>query len=206
MELLPPPASFLSFVAAAGAIVLMPGPDTVTVLSQGATRGRSAGIETALGVSAGVLVHTTAVALGLAAVLQTVPTAYVAIKLVGAAYLVFLGIQTLRADEPLERHDRTDGGPFRAGFVVNATNPKVAIFFLAFLPAFAQSGPDTGIQLFALGATYSVLSGLYLGTVGTAAGSVRRLFESPRVLRGIRVVSGGALLALAGVVASGASP
>ncbi len=175
MDLLPPASAYLAFLAAAGAIVLMPGPDTVTVLSQGATRGRRAGVETALGVSSGVMVHATAVALGLAALLEAVPAAYALVKFVGAAYLLYLGITTLRSDDPLETtggRSNTDAAtdsttdsatsqPYRAGFVVNATNPKVAIFFLAFLPAFAGSGPDTGLRILVLGVTYSVLSLLY---------------------------------------------
>lgn len=209
MDLLPPTNAYLAFIAAAGAIVLMPGPDTVTVLSQGATRGRRAGIETALGVSTGVMVHATAVALGLAALLEAVPTAYAVVKLVGAAYLLYLGATTLRSDDPLDTPGRSgtaDSQPYRAGFIVNATNPKVAIFFLAFLPAFAGSGPDTGLRILVLGVTYSVLSGLYLGTVGVAAGSVQSALESPRAMRGIRVLSGGALIALAVVVAAGIGP
>lgn len=209
MDLLPPTSAYLAFIAAAGAIVLLPGPDTVTVLSQGATRGRRAGIETALGVSAGVMVHATAVALGLAALLEAVPAAYALVKFVGAAYLLYLGVTTLRTDDPLDTSDSSgtaDSQPYRAGFIVNATNPKVAIFFLAFLPAFAGSGPDTGLRILVLGVTYSVLSGLYLGTVGVAAGSVQSALESPRAMRWIRVLSGGALIALAVVVAAGIGP
>ena len=220
MDLLPPASAYLAFLAAAGAIVLMPGPDTVTVLSQGATQGRRAGVETALGVSSGVMVHAAAVALGLAALLEAVPAAYALVKFVGAAYLLYLGVTTLRSDDPLEAtagrsntdaatHAPTDSAtsqPYRAGFVVNATNPKVAIFFLAFLPAFAGSGPDTGLRILVLGVTYSVLSLLYLGVVGVAAGSVQSALESPRALRGIRLLSGGALILLAVVVAAGIGP
>lgn len=208
MNPLPPPGTFLAFVAAAGAIVLMPGPDTVTVLSQGATRGRRAGVATALGVSTGVLVHATAVALGLAAVLRALPGAVTAIKLVGATYLVYLAVATLRAGDVL--HESTDGpetgGPYRAGFLVNATNPKVAIFFLAFLPAFATGNSDTWLQLLALGATYSVLSGLYLGGVGLAAGSVQSALESARAQRALRLLSGTALFGLAAVIALDVGP
>lgn len=208
MAVLPPLGAYLAFIVAAGAIVLLPGPDTVTVLSQGATRGRRAGLATAIGVSAGVLVHTVAVALGLAAVLQASPSAYALLRLIGAAYLLYLGVQTLRAgvDEPTGYDAQATTGPFQAGFIVNATNPKVAIFFLAFLPTFTQQGPETGIQLVALGATYSVLSGLYLGAVGTAAGSAQALLETTRAQRGLRVVSGTALLALAAIVATGIEP
>lgn len=208
MALLPPIDAFVAFVAAAAAVVLLPGPDTVTVLSQGATRGRRAGVATAIGVSTGVLVHTTAVALGLAALLKAVPAAYAAIKWAGAAYLLYLGVTTLR-DDDLLADEPDEGGttsPFRAGFLVNATNPKVAVFFLAFLPAFAGAGPDTGLRLFVLGITYSILSGIYLGTVGTAAGSIQTRIQSPRATRGLRVLSGSALVVLAGLVAAGVGP
>lgn len=211
MVLLPPLGAYLAFVAAAVAIVLLPGPDTVAVLSQGATRGQRAGVETALGVSTGVLVHASAVALGLAAVLHAVPAAYMVVKFVGAAYLLYLGAKTLQSDEILT--DETDESgtssaarPFRAGFIVNATNPKVAIFFLAFLPAFAGTGPDTGLRILVLGLTYSVLSGIYLCTVGAVAGRVQSALQSPQATRALRFVSGIALIVLAVVVAVGAGP
>jgi len=215
MSLLPPTSAYLAFVAAAAAIVLLPGPDTITVLSQGATRGRRAGVETAVGVSTGVLVHASAVALGLAALLRAVPVAYTAIKWLGAAYLLYLGAQTLRSDDLLDSSKPAEAdtgneapttGAFRAGFLVNATNPKVAIFFLAFLPAFAGSGPNTAIRILLLGITYSVLSGLYLCTVGAAAGSVQAILDSPRATRGLRLLSGTALIVLAILVAAGVGP
>lgn len=216
MSLLPPMGVYLAFIAAAAAIVLLPGPDTITVLSQGATRGRRAGVETAVGVSTGVLVHASAVALGLAALLKAVPAAYTAIKWLGAAYLLYLGAQTLRSDDLLDsggEHAAADDsngtpttGAFRAGFLVNATNPKVAIFFLAFLPAFAGSGPNTGVRILVLGLTYSVLSGIYLCTVGAAAGSVQAVLDSPRATRGLRLLSGTALIVLAILVAAGVGP
>ncbi|MCD2202929.1 LysE family translocator [Halobacterium sp. KA-6] len=184
-------AGFAAFVLAAAALVLAPGPDTVLVLSAGATGGQRAGALAALGVSAGVLVHTGLVTVGVAALLAASPVAFAALKLCGGAYLCWLGVRTLAGGGSLGSGSDVSR-PFVAGVTTNVLNPKVAVFFLAFLPQFVDGGAATNVPV--LGGTYAVLTAAYLGAVGATAGRARSLFEERAVL--LRVVSGVALLVL----------
>ncbi|QLG60973.1 LysE family translocator [Halorarum salinum] len=201
------------FVLAAGALVLVPGQDTVVVLTRG-LRAPRIGVAAALGVATGVLGHATAAALGLAALYRAIPAVARGIALVGAAYLCYLAVETLRDDafvasEEAHADGADEAGPgvragYRRGLLTNAANPKVALFFLAFLPGFAGGADATGGMLL-LGAVYAVLTVLYLGAVGALAGRAGRLLEDPRKRRGVRVVSAGVLVVLAGVLVVGAA-
>src|SRR6476646_8919574 len=147
--------SLLLFLAAGLALNVTPGPDMLYVAARGAGEGRSAGIASALGIGAGTLVHIALVAAGLAAVLAAVPVAYLAIRLGGAAYLVYLGVRGLMARpsaaaSPLE--PASLGVIFRQGVITNVLNPKVALFFLAFLPQFVDpTRGNPALQVIALG-------------------------------------------------------
>ncbi|UPW01937.1 LysE family translocator [Halorussus gelatinilyticus] len=207
--------SYLLFVGAALALVLTPGPDTVFVLTQGVSAGKREGVASALGVSTGVLVHTAAAALGLAALLRASALAYAAVKYAGAAYLLYLGATTLWRGDDLDFAERasadarsvpTTGSDLRGGYVrgvtVNVLNPKVALFFLAFLPQFVGSGSEATAEMLALGGTYAVLTALYLGTVGLLSGGVRSAFRArPRLADGLRWVSGSVLVGLGAALA-----
>ena len=193
--------STLLFLGASLALIATPGPDTMCVLTRGVEHGRQAGIRTASGVSTGILVHTTAAVLGLSVLLRASAVAYSAVKLVGAAYLVFLGVQTLREKDGLqleagEENEEGESG-FRRGIAVNVLNPKVALFFLAFLPQFAGTGPNTGFRMALLGLTYAGLTLAYLSAVAFAAhhvGSVVR--ENDRVNRGLQWLAGSVFVGL----------
>jgi threonine/homoserine/homoserine lactone efflux protein len=177
------------YLVAAVALILSPGPDTVYVLARGAGEGRRAGVLSALGVTTGVLVHTVAAAVGLAALFRAVPEARTVVVAAGAAYLSYLGIRTLRDPEVEARE--TDGDPYLQGLTVNVLNPQVALFFLAFLPGFApDSAPAVGMVL--LGALYAALTAAYLGGVGALSGHIGG--ESRRM----RLASGVVLLGVAG--------
>ena len=200
MSILPAPATYVAFCAAAVALILTPGPDTMYVLARG-IGSRHAGVRSAFGIATGVLLHTLAAALGLAALLQTIPAAYRVVKYAGAVYLVFLGVQAIRNDEfdtgtngagPGD----TAAGTFRRGVLVNALNPKVALFFLAFLPGFAGSGPDAPARMLVLGATYAVLTAAYLGVVGVASGRIGRSLSSATTAGRLSWLGGGAMMAL----------
>jgi len=188
-------AGFAAFVTAAAALVLAPGPDTVFVLSAGAAGGQRAGALAALGVSSGVLVHTALVAVGVAALLSTSPVAFAALKLCGGAYLCWLGARTLAGTGSLGSEGEVSR-PFAAGFVTNVLNPKVAVFFLAFLPQFVDDTGTTTVPV--LGATYATLTAVYLVGVGATAGRARVLLESYAGV--LRAASGVALVALGGSV------
>jgi len=163
------------FFAASIALGLAPGPDNIFVLTQSALYGRKAGILVTLGLSTGLLVHTAAVSLGVAAIFQTSILAFNMLKIVGALYLLYLAFQAFKASAT----ELGEGGEqelvwrklYTRGIIMNITNPKVAIFFLAFLPQFAD--PSLGsitIQMLLLGALFIVATLLVFGSVAWFAG------------------------------------
>ena len=166
----------LPFCAASVVLALAPGPDNVFVLTQSAVQGRVAGFFVTLGLCTGLLFHTAAVALGLAALFQTSALAFNVVKAVGAAYLLYLAWRAFRA-EPASL-EAAGGAPSRGklygrGVVLNVTNPKVAVFFLAFLPQFVS--PDRGPlawQFLVLGALFIVVTFVVFSAIAWAAGSL----------------------------------
>jgi threonine/homoserine/homoserine lactone efflux protein len=188
----------LAFSGAAIALILTPGPDTMYVLARGLD-GRESGLRSALGIATGVLFHTLLATLGVAALLKTVPEAATAIQYVGAAYLVYLGLVAFRDDEFDPSVKTSATGSFRRGVLVNALNPKVALFFLAFLPGFAGGGPATGQRMALLGALYAVLTAIYLSAVALGADRLGDTLAATRVSRVLNYV-GAATMLLLGVV------
>src|SRR5690349_9332040 len=148
------------FLAAGILLNLTPGPDTVYILGRSIAQGREAGVASALGISLGSVFHTSAAALGLSAILATSALAFGTIKLIGGAYLVFLGVKMLldrrkQLSLPSNFRRRTTIAAFRQGVVTNVLNPKVALFFLAFLPQFIDPVSPTKVPAFlALGLTF----------------------------------------------------
>jgi threonine/homoserine/homoserine lactone efflux protein len=130
------------FFAASVLLCLAPGPDNIFVLTQSALRGRSAGLAVMLGLCTGLVGHSTAVALGVAVVFQTSALAFSMLKFIGAGYLIYLAWQAFRAPAtPIEASGSENlrlGKYYSRGIIMNITNPKVSIFFLAFLPQFAD--------------------------------------------------------------------
>ncbi len=143
------------FLAAGILLNLTPGPDTVYILGRSIAQGREAGVASALGICVGSIFHTCAAALGLSAILAASALAFGAIKLVGGAYLIFLGIkmvldQRKNLSVPSNFRRRTTTAAFRQGVVTNILNPKVALFFLAFLPQFIDPASNTKVLAFLL--------------------------------------------------------
>ncbi len=162
------------FFAAAVALALVPGPDNIFVLTQSAVYGRTAGIFVTLGLCSGLLVHTAAVSLGVAVIFQTSAFAFNALKAAGALYLLYLAWQSFRAgtaDFTQQGVDASPGDLYLRGVVMNITNPKVAIFFLAFLPQFAspQLGSIT-VQMLMLGGVFMLATLLIFGSIAWTAG------------------------------------
>jgi threonine/homoserine/homoserine lactone efflux protein len=192
-----------SFFAASVLLGMAPGPDNIFVLTQSALRGKSAGLLVTLGLCTGLLVHTSAVAFGVAAIFQASTMAFTALKLAGAAYLLYLAWQAFRADASGVRMGKaaTLGSwqLYRRGIVMNVTNPKVSIFFLAFLPQFVD--PHAGAvtpQLFLLGGVFIVATLLVFGGIALLAGSLgERLAGSARAERIMNRVAGTVFAALA---------
>jgi RhtB (resistance to homoserine/threonine) family protein len=153
------------FLAAGVLLNLTPGPDTAYILGRSIVQGREAGIASALGICVGSIFHSCAAALGLSAILATSAVAFAAIKLLGGAYLIFLGIKMLldrrrQLSLPSNFRRRTTIAAFRQGVFTNVLNPKVALFFLAFLPQFIN--PASNMKVFAF-----LMLGLTFVTTGT---------------------------------------
>ena len=191
------------FCAASLALGLAPGPDNLFVLTQSALHGRAAGALVTLGLFSGVLIHTTAVALGVAALFQTSALAFNLLKGVGAAYLLYLAWHAFRAGATdLPTNDAPAHRPlalYGRGVIMNVTNPKVAIFFLAFLPQFAdpQRGPLTP-QILLLGALFVAANLPVFGSIIWGAGALgERLRRSKRMQVIMNRVAGMVFTALA---------
>ena len=148
------------FLAAGILLNLTPGPDTAYILGRSIAQGREAGVASALGICVGSIFHSCAAALGLSAILATSAVAFAAIKLLGGAYLIFLGIKMLldrqrQLSLPSNFRRRTTIAAFRQGVCTNVLNPKVALFFLAFLPQFIDPASNMKLLAFlALGLTF----------------------------------------------------
>jgi threonine/homoserine/homoserine lactone efflux protein len=178
----------LAFLGLSLALGFAPGPDNLFVLVQSAAHGRAAGIRIVLGLCTGLVVHTAAVALGLAAVFAASPAAFDALKLAGCAYLAWLAWQAWRASSAASGETPPPLPPRRMyarGVVMNLTNPKVILFFAAFLPAFVEAarGPVWS-QVAWLGLLFIVATLLSFGTITLfAAAFGRRLSRSPAARR-----------------------
>ena len=197
MSLLPISVEVLSvFAAASVALALAPGPDNIFVLAQSALHGRRAGVLVTLGLCTGLLVHTTAVAFGVAALFATSALAFNALKIVGAAYLLYLAWQAFRATAssvPQGGDAGVDHGRLYArGVIMNIANPKVAIFFLAFLPQFAE--PSRGsltVQLLTLGGVFILATLGVFGLIAWGSGFLGERFRSsPRTQVVLNLLAG----------------
>ena len=193
-----------TFFAASVLLALAPGPDNIFVLTQSALRGRWAGISVTFGLCTGLLGHTAAVTLGLAAVFAASALAFTALKLCGAAYLLWLAWQSFRASSTEIRSTETDPLSswqlYRRGILMNITNPKVSIFFLAFLPQFVDgSKGGVSVQMIILGAVFILATILVFGGIAILAGTIGGwLQRSPGIQRLMNRLTGTifALLAI----------
>lgn len=170
-----PPDTAVVFFLAALALGIAPGPDNIFVLTQSALYGRMAGMVVTLGLCTGLLVHSAAVALGVAAVFQASEVAFTALKLAGAVYLLYLAVQAFRAGasgfDGTKIPRQSLSALYRRGIIMNVTNPKVAVFFLAFLPQFAD--PSRGavpLQILILGGLFILAAILVFGAVSWGGG------------------------------------
>jgi threonine/homoserine/homoserine lactone efflux protein len=195
------------FAVAALVLLLTPGPAVLYIVARSLAEGPRAGLVSALGVHAGTIVHVTAAAAGVSAVLAASATAFTVVKYAGASYLVYLGVRRLLDPRRLVAAEAGAAPPLRRAFldgvVVNVLNPKTALFFLAFLPQFVDVARGAvGVQILALGAVFIALGlvtdGLYAVSAGTAAHWLRR---RPRFLAAERWVSGSMFIGL-GVAAA----
>ena len=193
--------SLALFLAAGIALNLTPGPDMLYVAARGAGEGRAAGVVSALGIGAGTLVHIALVAAGLAAILDAVPVAYLALRLGGAGYLIYLGIRALRARPAIATAapmPASLGAIFRQGVLTNVLNPKVALFFLAFLPQFIDpSRGSAALQVVALGLLFDTTGTIVnLAVAIGSSGAAARLRRPGRAGATLQRVTGAIFIAL----------
>jgi len=200
--------TLLLFTLACLSINLIPGPDVIYIVSNTMRGKMASGMKAALGLGIGYFVHTFAACLGLSAIILSSTLAFSVIKWLGAAYLLYLGIMSLKSmwqgKSKLSNNNNknTQSNVFRQGIIVSVLNPKVALFFLSFLPQFIDiSAGDTNLQLLVLGSLFSGLATL-CNIIYAVAGSW--LLNSPKAKRYTRViegVSGFLLIGLAGKIA-----
>jgi threonine/homoserine/homoserine lactone efflux protein len=213
---MPTVGTLVVFAAAALALVVIPGPNHLFIATRSLAQGPRAGLASGLGVELGTLVHTVAAAIGLSALIASSALAFDVVRYAGAAYLVVLGLRALRDRRGLDLLDAADEAraPLRRtvaeGALVNILNPKVALFFLAFLPQFVDPARgSTATQLLALGAVLSLI-GMTANVVWAfAAGALRARLTAHEAFRTRqRYVTGGVYLALgaAAAVAGGRRP
>lgn len=196
------PTKFVLFVGVSWALIITPGPDMIYVITRGIAYGRRAGILSAFGVIAGILVHTTAAAFGLTLILQTSAFAFLIFKYLGAIYLLYLGIKAWRDKTIVNFQAPVAGVSSRAlfwqGVLSNVLNPKIAIFFLAFLPQFVdKEKSQVTLQMVILGLAFACFGLCFLLVVGYSSGAIGGWFtRRPDYAQGLRRLAGSILIGL----------
>lgn len=185
--------TLLLFVTASLLLIVAPGPDIVFLVSQGVVRGQRAGLVTAMGLAAGNLAHTVGAALGVSVIFQTSAIAFSALKYAGAAYLLYLAWKTARSTDgsvKVAQHDEArKESLFWRAVLMNLLNPKVALFFLAFLPQFAS--PKIGpvwMQMILYGLLFTFLVVIVFGAFGLFAGRARSWLKRAASGRGANAI------------------
>lgn len=193
----------LAFITASTLLAFAPGPDNIFVLTQSAMSGPRAGIFITLGLCTGLIVHTLAVAAGVAALFQVSTVAFTALKMIGAAYLLYLAWGAFRAGtQEIDAEGETrlsSSAYYRRGIIMNITNPKVAIFFLAFLPQFTQADTaNVSVQVFILGAVFMAVSLICFSMIAILSGFLSAyLRRSPQAQLRLNQIAGGVFAILA---------
>jgi len=191
-------AQILAFTAVAAVVTVSPGPDTFLVIRNTLGGGVRGGLATVLGIVSGGSVHAVLAALGLTLILVQSAQAFFWVKLIGAGYLVFLGLQSLR--QGLRKEDVAQAlRPARAmsrrrafldGFITNALNPKVAIFYFAFLPQFISPGDPVALKSFMLAGIHYGMSLIWMSGVAFAVARAAKVLTRPSVRRGLDLATG----------------
>jgi threonine/homoserine/homoserine lactone efflux protein len=200
---------YLSYLVAALIVIASPGPDSLNSLAIGISRGRREGVAYALGVGVGCLTHTVWAMLGISAIVAASATMFNVIKWIGVAYLVWLGIQSIfsfgskgsiAAIGNAPQNNANPAQRFRQGVLTNALNPKVMLFFLAFLPQFVDPRHGAAViwQLGLMGLTFTVITALAYSALAWSAGSVgARLIKQPRIALWLERATGIVFIAMA---------
>ena len=189
---MPSPETLLFFAATTLVLLLVPGPSVLFIVARTLEHGRRGGLTSMLGVESGALLHVLAATVGLGALVAASPDALLVLKLSGAAYLLYLGIRALRG----AAHEATpaaSGKLYRQGLLVDALNPKTAMFFVAFLPQFIDPTGNVALQTLVLGLTFVVLA--------TLTDTAYALLASTLRTKHLSKVAGTAYIGLAGALA-----
>jgi RhtB (resistance to homoserine/threonine) family protein len=196
----------LVFVGVAAVVIVVPGPDTAVVTKNVLVHGRRAALGTSLGVSAGLLVWTLAAAVGVASLVRASAVAFTVLKLIGALYLIWLGLQALRAAgrtpvgqqaaELAARRGMGARGGFRQGLLSDLANPKIGIFFTSLLPQFVDPGRPVLLPFLTLGAIFVTMTAVWLVLYCLVAARAAQTLQRPRVRAALDRVTGIVLIAL----------
>jgi RhtB (resistance to homoserine/threonine) family protein len=197
-------AHLLVFIGVAAIVIVIPGPDTAVVTKNVLVHGRRAAFGTSLGVSAGLSVWTLAAAVGVASVVRASVVAFTILKLAGALYLVWIGIQAFRAAGHTEsgalamakKPAMGARGGFRQGFLSDLANPKIGIFFASLLPQFVSPGHSVLLPFLALGAVFVLMTVLWLSAYCLVAARAAQTLQRPRVKAAMDRFTGTLLIAL----------
>jgi threonine/homoserine/homoserine lactone efflux protein len=197
-----PPEKLALFIVSSIALLVVPGPAVLYIVTRSLSQGRGAGLASMAGVNAGALTHTLAAALGLSAILVSSALAFSVVKYVGAAYLVFIGVQQFLSKkgalENIELKRDSLSRIFTQGYIVSLFNPKLALFFFAFLPQFvdARHGSVT-LQMLVLGLTFVALAAISDGTYAMLSSSLGRwLNRNPKLASRQKYVTGSVYVGL----------
>ena len=199
-------SQFIAFLLVAAALTVTPGADTMLVIRNTLRGGRSSGWATVLGVLAGVLLHAVLSGIGISVLLTTSTTAFTIVKLLGAGYLIWLGLQSIwgsrnRVDSQGGANTQVGGGAplregFLQGFITNVLNPKVAVFYVAFLPQFISAGDPVLAKSLMLACIQNLMGAIWLGGLAAVVERGRLWVERPRVRQWVSRVSGTVLAGL----------
>jgi threonine/homoserine/homoserine lactone efflux protein len=196
-------SQLLLFIVASFLLCLAPGPDNIYVLTQGITKGKKAAIITTLGLCSGLIIHTTAAALGISVIFKTSELAFNIVKYLGAAYLLYIAYQAYKhRNEPLNLDVKSSKkqmkGLFMKGFIMNILNPKVSIFFLAFLPQFVNVNEgNVPMQMIILGIIFMIMTILVFSTIGVVANALStKLLSKPSIVKYMNIATSFVLVSL----------
>jgi threonine/homoserine/homoserine lactone efflux protein len=199
-------SQLLAFLAVSAVVIVTPGPDTALTIRNALLGGRRSGVFTALGVASGQACWTVATSAGVAALLVASERVFAALKLAGAAYLVYLGLQALlhavRGHDPRPLPSGRSAAPlaaavaYRQGVISNLANPKMAVFFTSLLPQFAPGGGASFAALLALGLLFCTMTLAWLSAYAVAVAKAGDVLRRPAIRRALEAVTGAVLVAL----------
>lgn len=176
----------LSFCLASFALAISPGPDNIFVLTQSITNGSSYGIATTAGLVSGCIVHTTLVAFGISTILVASETVFIAIKIAGAIYLLYLAVQVYRVGNTLmitskKTSQKSHFQLYKQGIIMNVLNPKVTLFFMAFFPAFLwDTTGNTVLQFYVLGVVFMAVSFMVFSIIALLSGQISKFIQKKK--------------------------